>query len=252
MKTVLLSKWTNTLCACRSRAWIRAWNFEPQPYIIFVHNFPYQGFLPVWHHIFLSTLQFCLQGPFSYLSAVASWYGILWICRLLLCQKLWDLTMAGDWSESVRGSWCRKIAGKKWQNSTWCRDAHTALSSAAKQFWAQSGKKLYLTAVRSKTRAVALPVMGEALPPWCNFGEKKANCFGWQRRESMKGAGKFKKGWLYSLSAHRKSHTCSMGKGILSQSNIRIQKRTYLKMRLNNAYNAYIQLWDLQNLAYMA
>ena len=144
MTTVLLSKWTNTLCACRSRAWIRAWNFEPQPYIIFVHNFPYQGFLPVWHHIFLSTLQFCLQGPFSYLSAVASWYGILWICRLLLCQKLWDLTMAGDWSESVRGSWCRKIAGKKWQNSTWCRDAHTALSSAAKQFWAQSGKKLYL------------------------------------------------------------------------------------------------------------
>ena len=43
-----------------------------------------------------------------------------------------------------------------------------------------------------------------------------------------------------------------MGKGILSQSNIRIQKRTSLKMRLNNAYNAYIQLWDLQNLAYTA
>ena len=68
----------------------------------------------------------------------------------------------------------------------------------------------------------------------------------------MKGAGKFKKGWLYSLSAHRKSHTCSMGKGILSQSNIRIQKRTSLKMRLDNAYNAYIQLWELQNLAYTA
>ena len=103
MKTVLLSKWTNTLCACRSRAWIRAWNFEPQPYIIFVHNFPYQGFLPVWHHIFLSTLQFCLQGPFSYLSAVAS---ILFTdgshAVLVDVFELWTTTVQLVWPSPLR------------------------------------------------------------------------------------------------------------------------------------------------------
>ena len=103
MTTVLLSKWTNTLCACRSRAWIRAWNFEPQPYIIFVHNFPYQGFLPVWHHIFLSTLQFCLQGPFSYLSAVAS---ILFTdgshAVLVDVFELWTTTVQLVWPSPLR------------------------------------------------------------------------------------------------------------------------------------------------------